>query len=94
MNAPISTTAYADDIVFFASDKAILHGVFARIEAYLRDRLRLQIKGNWQIFPIANNRYDKHGSDARLCGLLLLPPTSRPAQEHQTELLPQGGGHQ
>jgi len=61
MNAPISTTAYADDIVFFASDKAILHGVFARIEAYLRDRLHLQIKGNWQIFPIANNRYDKHG---------------------------------
>lgn len=52
---------YADDIVVLHSDKAALHEIFARIERYLREELRLTVKGNYQVFPIASNRYDRSG---------------------------------
>lgn len=43
---------YADDIVILGPDKEYLHGLFADIAAYLRDRLHLEVKDNYQIFPI------------------------------------------
>ena len=53
---------YADDIVFFASDKALLHRAFyEHIRPYIEQKLQLEVKGNYQVFPIAENRYDKHG---------------------------------
>lgn len=52
---------YADDIVFYASDKTTLHEAFKQIKVKLENELLLSVKDNYQIFPIANNRYDKHG---------------------------------
>lgn len=52
---------YADDIVFLHSDKAFLQGVLAQVKAYLNDKLKLALKGNYQVFPIARNHYDKNG---------------------------------
>lgn len=43
---------YADDIVVFASTKEELHSLLAEIRAYLQDHLNLQVKGNYQVFPI------------------------------------------
>lgn len=54
-------TEYADDIILFSDNKADLHKAFPEIERYMEDELHLHIKGNHQVFPIALNRYDKHG---------------------------------
>ena len=43
---------YADDLVFFAQDKESLHRLLAEIRTYLWDNLKLQVKGNYQIFPV------------------------------------------
>lgn len=53
-------TEYADDICFFSDSKEWLHGVFSEICRYL-DCMDLEVKDNYQIFPIAENRYDKSG---------------------------------
>ena len=57
----IDAAEYADDIVFFADNKEVLHAAFKLIRRYIEERLHLQVKGNYQVFPIAENRYDKHG---------------------------------
>lgn len=57
----IKCTEYADDIVFFADNKERLHTVFNTIKDYLATQLHLTIKSNYQIFPIAFNRYDRKG---------------------------------
>ena len=57
----VESAEYADDIVFFADSKEALHEVFRIIRRYIEDGLNLTIKGNYQIFPIAVNRYDKRG---------------------------------
>lgn len=57
----IHCTEYADDIVYFSDSKDELHRVFDAIQRYLDDELHLTIKTNYQIFPIAENRQDRHG---------------------------------
>ena len=57
----IECTEYADDIVFYAESKAVLREVLSLIKGKIEDGLSLKIKGNHQIFPVAKNRYDKHG---------------------------------
>lgn len=52
---------YADDIVFYATDKPTLHDAFRHIREKLENELHLQVKGNYQVFPIAQNCYDRHG---------------------------------
>ena len=52
---------YADDITFYAESKAVLHEVLKLIRVQLEDGLSLKIKDNYQIFPVAKNRYDRHG---------------------------------
>jgi retron-type reverse transcriptase len=49
---------YADDIVILHSDKKYLHQLFREMQAYLADNLKLQIKSNWQIFPVAARGID------------------------------------
>lgn len=49
---------YADDMVILSGDKPSLHQLLADIRAYLRDRLKLEIKSNYQVFPV-----DKRGID-------------------------------
>ncbi len=60
-NIKIKCTEYADDICYFADNKQRLHEVFNKVQEYLSDKLKLTIKGNWQIFPIAENRQDRSG---------------------------------
>ncbi len=57
----VDATEYADDIVFFSDSKERLHKVFSSVSRYVEDELCLTVKGNYQIFPIARNRADRHG---------------------------------
>ena len=53
---------YADDFAFYSDSKEQLRELFlTKIKPYLEDELGLKVKDNWQIFPVAKNRYDKHG---------------------------------
>ena len=49
---------YADDIVILASNKSYLHNLFNEINDYLFDNLKLQIKHNYQIFPVEKRGID------------------------------------
>lgn len=49
---------YADDIVILAKDKEYLHSLLAEMRTYLNDKLKLEIKGNYQIFPVAARGID------------------------------------
>lgn len=42
---------YMDDIVIFNKSKEALHKQFKLIEEYVNNNLKLEIKGNWQVFP-------------------------------------------
>jgi len=42
---------YCDDLVVFGSDKAWLHEARERIGRYLGEKLCLDLKNNWQVFP-------------------------------------------
>jgi len=42
---------YMDDICIFSNSKEELHRLQAEIDRYFREKLHLQIKENWQIFP-------------------------------------------
>ena len=43
---------FMDDMVLFGSNKRKLHKVKEQIEKYLNEELHLQLKGNWQVFPM------------------------------------------
>lgn len=49
---------YADDIVILSHNKESLHHLFIEISAYLSERLKLQVKGNYQVFPVAARGID------------------------------------
>jgi retron-type reverse transcriptase len=49
---------YADDLVFLHSDKQYLHQLLSDIRVYLDSKLKLQIKGNYQVFPVAARGID------------------------------------
>lgn len=43
---------YADDMVILSGSKSYLHQVLADIRIYLRDNLKLEVKDNYQVFPV------------------------------------------
>lgn len=49
---------YADDIVILHKDKDYLHRVLKVIEDYFDLFLKLEVKGNWQVFPIESRGID------------------------------------
>lgn len=49
---------YCDDIIILHSDKQYLHNIRVEITQYLRDNLKLQLKGNYQIFPVEHRGID------------------------------------
>ena len=51
---------YADDMVFFSNDKSKLHRLLQDIKKYLFD-LKLDLKGNYQIFPLSHTHRDRSG---------------------------------
>lgn len=57
----IKAAEYADDFPVLADNKTVLHAALRLIRAFLRDRLKLELKQNYQIFPVAFDRQDTHG---------------------------------
>jgi RNA-directed DNA polymerase len=51
---------YADDLVILGSDKAPLHALLDDIKIYLEE-LKLEVKGNHQVFPVAARGIDYVG---------------------------------
>jgi retron-type reverse transcriptase len=49
---------YADDLVILAPDKQLLHDLFGDIKQYLFINLNLNVKDNYQIFPVAARGID------------------------------------
>jgi retron-type reverse transcriptase len=49
---------YADDIVILHHDKQYLHDLFKNMQTYLAENLKLKIKDNWQVFPVAARGID------------------------------------
>lgn len=49
---------YADDIVILHSDKKVLHNILNLIKGYLDLNLRLEVKDNWQVFPVEKRGID------------------------------------
>lgn len=49
---------YADDLVLLAPEKPGLHKLLYEISTYLSNRLGLQVKGNYQVFPVASRGID------------------------------------
>lgn len=49
---------YADDLVIMAPTKQELHQLLSDIRTYLADRLKLQLKVNYQLFPVAARGID------------------------------------
>ena len=52
---------YMDDMVILDTDKYRLHEMCKAIKEYLGVRLKLELKDNWQVFPLAVNSDDKEG---------------------------------
>lgn len=42
---------YADDMVIFSDSKEYLHSLLLKISQYLHLKLKLEVKGNYQVFP-------------------------------------------
>lgn len=49
---------YADDMVILSDSKEWLHTLLESIKSYLQDKLILEIKGNYQIFPVETRGID------------------------------------
>ena len=52
---------YADDIPFLSDSKEVLRVALGLIKRYIEEDLHLRLKPNYQIFPVSDNRYDRHG---------------------------------
>jgi RNA-directed DNA polymerase len=49
---------YADDLVILSESKAALHKLLWEITEYLQVNLKLKVKGNYQVFPVAERGID------------------------------------
>lgn len=49
---------YADDVVILSNEKTLLHEHVHKIKDYLASRLALQVKGNYQVFPVSARGID------------------------------------
>lgn len=49
---------YADDIVILANNKPALHQLLSDIREYLQTNLKLSVKDNYQVFPVASRSID------------------------------------
>jgi RNA-directed DNA polymerase len=52
---------YADDMIFFSNSKKELHNIFNDVKKYLSQKLDLEIKQNYQIFPTYTRGLDYLG---------------------------------
>lgn len=49
---------YADDLVILSDNKPYLHNLLSEISTYLDEKLKLKVKGNYQVFPVASRGID------------------------------------
>ncbi len=49
---------YADDIVILSDNKPHLHQLLSQIRQYVNDHLKLHVKNNYQVFPVASRGID------------------------------------
>jgi retron-type reverse transcriptase len=49
---------YADDMVFLAGSKDVLHGLLIYVNDYLNEKLDLKLKGNYQVYPVESRGID------------------------------------
>jgi retron-type reverse transcriptase len=49
---------YADDMVILADNKPCLHQLLFEISKYLQENLRLEVKDNYQVFPVKDRGID------------------------------------
>lgn len=49
---------YADDLVILHHDKTYLHELLKVIQTYFKDCLKLEVKENWQVFPVKDRGID------------------------------------
>jgi retron-type reverse transcriptase len=49
---------YADDMVILSGDKSSLHQLLSEIIEYLNTNLKLEVKQNYQVFPVASRGID------------------------------------
>lgn len=49
---------YADDIVVLHHDKEYLHSLLRDIQNYLYSELHIEVKDNWQVFPVEDRGVD------------------------------------
>lgn len=61
---------YADDFIILSNDKEFLHRLLREIEVYSSVKLRIEVKRNKQIFPVALDRSDKHGRGIDFLGFV------------------------
>jgi len=47
---------YIDDLVLFGPNKKVLHAARKKLFAYIENRMRLRVKGNWQLFMVTRFR--------------------------------------
>jgi RNA-directed DNA polymerase len=62
---------YCDDMVIFSSNKEELHTLLSEIVFYLRENLKLEIKKNYQIYPVDSRGVDFIGYVCRHSHVLL-----------------------
>ena len=49
---------YCDDIVVLSDSKSTLHRIRREVDEYFRLNLKLEMKKNWQVFPVASRGID------------------------------------
>ncbi|MDO4332532.1 MAG: RNA-directed DNA polymerase [Eubacteriales bacterium] len=57
---------YMDDMVILGKSKKKLHKIRTVIKGYLQDELKLELKGDWQVF-----RFEYEGKDGKVYGRML-----------------------
>jgi len=62
---------YADDMIILSDNKPYLHGILSEIRTYLRENLKLEIKENYQPFPVDARGIDFVGYVFRHTHILL-----------------------
>lgn len=89
---------YCDDLVLLGPDKAALHAIRADLDGFLAG-FGLDIKGNWQVFPVASRGVDfvgyvmfhdrtllRKATKKRMAAKLSVPAARRSAAAHAKAL--------
>ncbi len=62
---------YMDNLGIFGDNKEDLHTLLAEITDYLRKNLGLTLNPDYQIYPVAVDRHDRHGRPVDIAGYVI-----------------------